>query len=196
MYKNGVLYYNISSKIVYFETVTYVYIGGEKMANEEKELIKIQEQATEMYNKSIFNVSISIVILGALFCFLFYLCYDSYFDITFLNVMTIVVGILLVILVGAVVNDVKAKKMVKKDIKGFLESKYAGSYKVMYDGILKEQERENEQWEYDHPICPVCKSRNTKRITTASRMISVAAVGIASGKIGKQYECLKCKHKW
>lgn len=73
----------------------------------------------------------------------------------------------------------------------------------MYDGILKEQERkrkeqerENEQWEYDHPICPVCKSRNTKRITTASRMISVAAVGIASGKIGKQYECLKCKHKW
>lgn len=84
------------------------------MANEEKELIKIQEQATEMYNKSIFNVSISIVILGALFCFLFYLCYDSYFDITFLNVMTIVVGILLVILVGAVVNDVNGEERYKR----------------------------------------------------------------------------------
>lgn len=47
-----------------------------------------------------------------------------------------------------------------------------------------------------HPKCPNCGSTNTFRITTAGRMASVAAVGIASGKIGKQYECKNCKYKW
>lgn len=30
----------------------------------------------------------------------------------------------------------------------------------------------------------------------ADRAVSVAAWGLASGKIGKQYECKKCGHKW
>lgn len=44
--------------------------------------------------------------------------------------------------------------------------------------------------------CPVCGSYNVKRISTTSRMVSVSTVGLASSKIGKQYECKKCKHKW
>ena len=44
--------------------------------------------------------------------------------------------------------------------------------------------------------CPNCGSTNTKYITTANRMTSVAMVGIASDKIGKQYECKRCKYKW
>lgn len=44
--------------------------------------------------------------------------------------------------------------------------------------------------------CPNCGSTSTKKITTTSRMTSVAMVGIASDKIGKQYECTKCKYKW
>lgn len=47
-----------------------------------------------------------------------------------------------------------------------------------------------------HPQCPMCGSLQTRRITTGNRAVSVAAVGLASDKIGKQYECLKCKHKW
>lgn len=47
-----------------------------------------------------------------------------------------------------------------------------------------------------HPKCPNCGSTNTVRITTANRMASVAAVGVASGKIGKQFECKNCKYKW
>lgn len=46
------------------------------------------------------------------------------------------------------------------------------------------------------PQCPNCGSRNTKRITTTARALSIGAVGLASSKIGKQYECLNCKHKW
>lgn len=48
----------------------------------------------------------------------------------------------------------------------------------------------------EHPACPNCGSKNTKRITTANRMVSIGTVGLASSKIGKQYECKNCKHKW
>ena len=44
--------------------------------------------------------------------------------------------------------------------------------------------------------CPQCKSINVDKISTASRVASVAVVGVASGKIGKQYKCNNCKHMW
>lgn len=51
---------------------------------------------------------------------------------------------------------------------------------------------------YNDPnlTCPVCGSHVVKKLTTADRAVSVAAWGLASGKIGKQYECKKCGHKW
>lgn len=44
--------------------------------------------------------------------------------------------------------------------------------------------------------CPICGSTNVKKISTLNRTVSVATVGLASSKIGKQYECKNCKHKW
>lgn len=44
--------------------------------------------------------------------------------------------------------------------------------------------------------CPICNSINVERISTASRVISVEIVGLASNKIGKQYKCKNCKHLW
>lgn len=41
--------------------------------------------------------------------------------------------------------------------------------------------------------CPYCQSTNVKKITTTSRAISVGAVGVASGKIGKQWHCNNCR---
>ena len=46
------------------------------------------------------------------------------------------------------------------------------------------------------PKCPVCGSDRVLRISNTSRVVSVAMIGLASSKIGKQYECLNCKHKW
>ena len=46
------------------------------------------------------------------------------------------------------------------------------------------------------PRCPHCNSTKIRHISTANRMVSVATVGLASGKIGKQFECLNCKYKW
>lgn len=47
-----------------------------------------------------------------------------------------------------------------------------------------------------HPTCPLCGSNNTVKIGTLNRGLSVAFTGLASSKIGKQYECKECHHKW
>lgn len=60
----------------------------------------------------------------------------------------------------------------------------------------KEEKRQEEIKQAQHPQCPACHGYNTQRITTASRVIGTAMVGLASSTIGKQYECLDCKHKW
>ena len=44
--------------------------------------------------------------------------------------------------------------------------------------------------------CSVCGSNNIRRISTASRMASTMAFGIASSSIGKQFVCNKCGYKW
>lgn len=41
--------------------------------------------------------------------------------------------------------------------------------------------------------CPYCKSDNTVKIDTISRMGSIYIAGAASGKIGKQWHCNNCK---
>lgn len=44
--------------------------------------------------------------------------------------------------------------------------------------------------------CPVCGSELIKRISVANRAISVGFFGLASSKVGKQYECQVCKHPY
>lgn len=46
------------------------------------------------------------------------------------------------------------------------------------------------------PKCPMCGSTNIGKISPASRSLSIAAFGLASGKIGKQYKCNNCSHMW
>ena len=41
-------------------------------------------------------------------------------------------------------------------------------------------------------VCPYCKSTDTEKISTVSRAVSVSLVGVASGKIGKQWHCKQC----
>lgn len=62
--------------------------------------------------------------------------------------------------------------------------------------ILEEQQRAEERLANSLIKCPNCGSTDTKKISTTSKVASVAMVGIASGKIGKQYQCKKCGYKW
>ena len=40
--------------------------------------------------------------------------------------------------------------------------------------------------------CPYCKSCNTKKISAASRALSIGVLGWGSSKIGKQWHCTNC----
>jgi hypothetical protein len=46
------------------------------------------------------------------------------------------------------------------------------------------------------PKCPNCGSYRVHPISTTKRVISTATLGLASGTIGKSYECEECKYKW
>ncbi len=45
-------------------------------------------------------------------------------------------------------------------------------------------------------VCPMCHRPAGEKISVLDRSISVAAQGLASGLIGKQYRCTNCGHKW
>jgi len=64
---------------------------------------------------------------------------------------------------------------------------------------MKEEERKNKEIEAARlaklPSCPICgKKKHVVKISTANRYVSVTLVGLASSKIGKQYECKNCNH--
>lgn len=46
--------------------------------------------------------------------------------------------------------------------------------------------------QHPHVECPYCHSKNTEKISTVSRAVSVSLVGAASSKLGKQWHCKQC----
>ena len=82
----------------------------------------------------------------------------------------------------------------KDDAEKYIEAQYKLQENRELEYELIRQVRENQK--KVGIKCPNCKSDNVSRISTASRAVSIAAVGLASGKIGKQYECRQCRHRW
>lgn len=62
--------------------------------------------------------------------------------------------------------------------------------------LEEQEEEERRRLAAENMPCPICGSKNTKRISMVNRSVSVYTYGLASDKIGKQYECKNCKHKW
>ena len=63
----------------------------------------------------------------------------------------------------------------------------------------RQQKVASDQLEYGKGYgikCPNCGQVNVKKISTASRAVSVGTVGLASDKIGKTYKCPKCGYMW
>lgn len=68
-----------------------------------------------------------------------------------------------------------------------------------FERRLKERETEAQARKQEAlnklPVCPICgRKENVRRISTLNRSASVAAFGLASSKIGKQYQCDYCNH--
>lgn len=83
-------------------------------------------------------------------------------------------------------EDESKLKLAKEDYDKYLEQKKEAQIQAELASIEKHQKYLN------NAQCPYCHSRNTKKISTASRATSVALVGIASKKIGKQWHCNNC----
>lgn len=64
------------------------------------------------------------------------------------------------------------------------------------ESYLKAVEKIREESEKNKPRCPTCGSDNISKIDTLERGVSVAAFGLASGKVGKQFKCKNCGYKW
>lgn len=90
------------------------------------------------------------------------------------------------------------KNTVKEDLENAKYSleKYEREQNKRIEAINAMAKVEQSKHAAKHPKCPLCGSHNTERIGTISRSVSVAAVGLASSKIGKQYKCKNCKHMW
>lgn len=98
----------------------------------------------------------------------------------------------------------------KAKLMTILKHPYAGTKQSWYDNVVS-MFRQNGgcnsmqkiaavqsdlQSSFQSIKCPVCGSTRVNKISTANRLTSVFAFGLASSKIGKQYECKSCRHKW
>ena len=63
--------------------------------------------------------------------------------------------------------------------------------------IIKEQKEQKEYQELHGGYkCPNCGEHAGHEINTMKKAISVGTLGLASNKIGKNYECKNCGYKW
>lgn len=59
-----------------------------------------------------------------------------------------------------------------------------------------EQQKNNKTQNSNQPKCPTCQSINIKKISTTSKVASVAMWGLLSQKVKKTYHCNKCGYEW
>ena len=118
-----------------------------------------------------------------------------------MSIFTILFPIILVLLILCAFLFIKIRKAKKREALRMLNpvvyNEIQRQEQLRKETILAAEKRAKEERLAKLPECPICKSKEyVERITTMDRGVSVAMVGLASGKIGKQYRCKKCKHMW
>lgn len=113
------------------------------------------------------------------------------------------------------VSDQQVTHMYENEVEatcGRQEYEYIYWYNILlrdcteYDNSLYEEHlNNNKRWDlaaqqrlnglFSRPTvkCPYCGSLRTTKISTSSRVASSLALGLASNKIGKNYQCNDCK---
>ena len=114
-------------------------------------------------------------------------------------IIGVVIGAIGVGITKGLLNALDKYRLARTDYEAY-QKLIEEETKARAENFQKVQEQKQQQ-EEDRlsklPACPVCGSKdNVKRIGTLNRAASVTAWGLASSKIGKQYECTHCGHKW
>lgn len=61
----------------------------------------------------------------------------------------------------------------------------------------KEVERQEKLQKEQNTIkCPNCQSTDVQKLSTASKVVGVGLLGLASKTVGKTYKCNKCGYYW
>ena len=114
-------------------------------------------------------VTILVIVLGALGCFLLYGEMSAYLELY------------------------KLYKLAQVDFEEYAKRMTKLTEKFQHNKAELEQRRQEKLDKL--PCCPICgKKDNVVRISTLNRTASVATFGLASSKIGKQYQCKHCNH--
>lgn len=154
--------------------------------------------------KKILLISIIISILSGLIAYRFYIVGEaSSFEI-FIPILICIISICFDF--GIIFHDLPRLKRIMQLIENDIDEAESIMIKEKINkekSKIRQAEFEARQAEIqerknaiEHPECPTCKSHNTRKITTANRATSVATFGLASGKIGKSFECKNCGYKW
>ena len=93
-------------------------------------------------------------------------------------------------------------KFAQEDFEGYKKDCITRWRQIRENELEEKKRRELDRSMQEHiakstgRVCPLCGSIDVYDISTVERAASVVIVGLASGKIGKQYKCQKCKHMW
>lgn len=180
------------------------------MSEEERELMYrkrhaltyLQHKKTEAYMWTIGSLIMSVIF--TLLCWRFYVVGEASGFVLF--IVGAIAVICFLFFIGILIKDLpKIKQQISRaeyDIESLeteIETEKENQRKMeeRQEEIREQQKAMKQQkYAYEHPECPMCKSHSTRKISTANRVVSVSLLGLASSKIGKQYECFKCGHKW
>lgn len=69
-------------------------------------------------------------------------------------------------------------------------------YNLKMSQFRTQVNQQKQQQESNVPRCPTCQSTNIKKISTTSKVTSVAMFGLLSQKVKKTYHCNKCGYEW
>lgn len=139
--------------------------GGAMLAGSIYTAIKFYADGLEMD----LLVTLLVVVLGAVGCFLLYFEISAYLELC------------------------KLYKLAQVDFEEYAR-RWAKRIETFQRNKTELEQKRQEKLD-KLPCCPICgKKDNVERISTLNRSASVATFGLASSKIGKQYQCKNCKH--
>lgn len=165
----------------------------ETAGERQKETISRLEKQIETSSKEIRNGTIGLCISLPLASLSFVLSSNG--SLGFIIVISVIAAIISLVFV---VSGTKEKKTAISDLETAKRNldEYEKNLNARIEAIVAQSRAYTAKNATKHPKCPICGSTNTERISTLNRTVSVATVGLASSKIGKQYQCKNCKHKW
>lgn len=134
----------------------------------------------------------------SILCFVFYSLDSDGLSLIFALFMGVVACILLIVLIMMIDERSSLKQkleLARTDYEKYKEEERKRRAKSIASLNRMEEEKARKD-AINHPACPMCGSKKTMKISTVNRAASVAMVGVASSKIGKQYQCKSCGYKW